>query len=66
MAESRFKVGQRVEKTSGYRYPGVFVAAFKTCAGHVRYVVEADVPGFEGMLHIFSEAQLGLRQGESK
>ena len=49
-----FKVGDLVRKRAGYEYPGIIVSVFTTRAGAVRYVVEADHPGFAGMLHIFN------------
>jgi hypothetical protein len=56
-----FNLGDRVQKRTGYQYPGIVVSVFTTRAGSVRYVVEADHPRFEGMLHIYSEDQLGPR-----
>ena len=53
-----FKVGDLVRKRVGYEYPGIIVSVFTTRAGAVRYVVEADHPGFAGMLHIFNGEQL--------
>jgi hypothetical protein len=52
---------QKVQKLSGYKYPGIIVAVFTTTEGRVRYVVEADHPDFRGMLHIFTDAQLEER-----
>ena len=60
MSES-FKVGDLVRKRAGYEYPGIIVSVFMTRAGAVRYVVEADHPGFAGMLHIFNGEQLEPR-----
>lgn len=51
-------VGTRVEKRSGYKWPGVIVASFATTAGHVRYVVECTVPEVAGALHIYSPDQI--------
>jgi hypothetical protein len=54
-----FTVGQRGDKVTGdYRFPGTVVSRFHTTTGKLRYVVELD--GY-GLLHIFSENQLGLR-----
>lgn len=53
-----FKQGDKVQKVSGYRYPGVVVAVFQTTAGAVRYVVESTVPECAGMLHIYNGSQL--------
>ena len=55
------KVGDLVRKRAGYEYPGIIVSLFTTRAGAVRYVVEADHPGFVGMLHIFNGDQLEPR-----
>lgn len=59
-----FQPRDRVAKVSGYPFPGVVAAAFLTLAGEVRYVVEADHPDFRGMLHIFSGAQIELRDAK--
>ncbi len=56
--QPKFYIGQLVQKVSGYRYPGVVIGICTTRAGAVRYVVEADHPSFEGMLHIFNADQL--------
>ena len=48
-------IGDPVHKTSGdYRFIGIIVAKFKKLSGQERVVVE----NFDGILHIFSEAQL--------
>lgn len=54
-------VGDHVEKTSGYLYPGIIVAKFETTAGEIRYVVECDVAVCRGMLHIYNGNQLKRR-----
>ncbi|MCP3475088.1 hypothetical protein NLM33_32720 [Bradyrhizobium sp. CCGUVB1N3] len=38
--ERRMKVGDRVEKIEGYRWPGVIVASFTNIKGEARVVVE--------------------------
>jgi len=48
----RFKPGQKVEESAGYRYPGIILGCLEI------YNVEADHPDFAGMVHIFSEHQL--------
>ena len=53
--------GDFVEKTSGYVFRGIIVSIFETTQGNVRYVVEADHPDSQGMLHIFDESQLKRR-----
>jgi hypothetical protein len=55
------KVGYLVRKRAGYEYPGIIVSVFTTRAGAARYVVEADHPGFVGMLHILNGDQLEPR-----
>ena len=58
------KVGDKVEKISGYKYPGIVVAKFTkldpaaTGAVQERFVVECTEPTVSGMLHIFREGQL--------
>jgi hypothetical protein len=50
------QVGYRVEKTGGdYRFAGEVRAVFTKRNGVVRYVVEND----DGILHIFSAANIG-------
>lgn len=53
-----FCTGDRVEKVTGYKFPGTVVAHFKKLNGDERYVVEMD--GY-GLLHIFNDSQLALR-----
>lgn len=54
-----FKIGSKVEKTSGYKWPGV-VAVFDTLTGERRLVVECTVPEIAGALHIYNEKQLTI------
>jgi hypothetical protein len=56
--EFEFKIGDKVEKTSGYKWPGVVVAVFDTLAGERRVVVECTTPEVAGALHIYNEKQL--------
>lgn len=56
-----FKVGDKVEKVSGYKWPGVVVSVFYTLAGDRRVVVECTVEEIKGALHIYNEQQLTLR-----
>jgi hypothetical protein len=58
---SKFKLGDKVRKITGYEYPGIVVSVFATRGGAARYVVEADHPAFAGMLHIYSAEQLEMR-----
>jgi len=53
-----FAVGDRVEKVSGYKWPGVVVSVFDTLSGERRLVVECTVPEIVGALHIYNENQL--------
>jgi hypothetical protein len=62
MGVNTFHVGDRVQKVSGYRYPGIIVSIFITTNKELRYVVEADSTEFQGMLHIFNKDQLELRE----
>lgn len=52
------KVGDRVQKIRGYRWPGIVVAVFDTLAGERRIVVECTVPDVAGALHIYNPEQV--------
>lgn len=56
----KFSIGDRVEKVSGYKFPGTVVAVFRTLRLEWRYVVEATGEDYQGMLHIFNGDQLEL------
>lgn len=56
----KFKVGDRVEKVSGYKWPGEVVSVFLTIAGKERVVVECTVPEVAGALHIYAPEQIEL------
>jgi hypothetical protein len=58
MTDFQFPPGTKVEKATGYQFPGVVVAAFRTLAGEERYVIECTVPEVKGMLHIYTPKQL--------
>ena len=58
--QEQFKVGDKVEKVSGYKWPGVVVSVFDTLSGERRLVVECTVPEIAGALHIYNEKQLTL------
>ena len=58
----RYPIATKVQKKTGYAYPGVIVAVFNKLNGEIRYVVECTIPEVEGMLHIFSEKDLELRE----
>lgn len=51
-------VGDRVDKISGYKWPGIVVSTFLTTHGQPRVVVECTVPEVAGALHIYSPDQL--------
>jgi hypothetical protein len=53
-----WKVGDRVQKATGYKWPGVVVSVFDTLGGKTRVVVECTVPEVAGALHIYSPEQL--------
>ena len=53
------EVGNKVEKVSGYRFPGVIVSKFNKLDGETeRFVVECTETSVCGMLHIFNGKQL--------
>jgi hypothetical protein len=55
---SKFKIGDKVHKPKGYKFPGIVVSVFTNTSGEIRIVAEMED---NGMLHIFSESQLELR-----
>jgi len=59
----KYSIGDRVQKISGYRWPGIVVAQFLTLDLKQRYVVECTVPEVAGALHIYSEDQLVSESG---
>lgn len=59
MSEFKFKIGDKVFKPKGYKFPGTVVSVFLTTAGEKRVVAELED---NGMLHIFAESQLELRE----
>ena len=52
------KLGDKVEKTKGYKWPGVIVADFQNYKGERRLVVECRHPDILGALHIYNPEQL--------
>ena len=58
MISYKFEIGDKVYKPKGYKFPGVVVSNFTPTSGEIRVVAELDD---NGMLHIFSESQLELR-----
>ncbi len=53
----KFRIGDKIYKPKGYRFPGTIVSVFQTTSGEIRYVAELED---NGMLHIFTESQLEL------
>jgi len=51
----KFKIGDKVYKPKGYKFPGIVVAVFKNTTSQTRIVAEFID---NGMLHIFTEEQL--------
>jgi hypothetical protein len=51
----KFKIGDKVYKPKGYKFPATIVSIFKTTGGDTRIVGEMN---YNGMLHIFNEKQL--------
>ena len=60
---NKFKVGDRVYKPKGCKFPGIIVAIFKNTKGQTRLVAEMID---NGMLHIFTEEQLELETNQEK
>jgi len=56
--DAQLKVGDKVEKVSGYKWPGIVVSVFDTLAGERRVVVECTTIEVAGALHIYNEKQL--------
>jgi len=56
------KIGDRVQKTKGYKFPGVIVADFTNYKGERRLVVEARHPDIIGCLHIYNPEQLEVTE----
>ena len=55
---AKFKVGDLVSKTKGYKFDSTIVAVFTNTKGQIRVVAEHQ----DGLLHIFNEEQLELRK----
>ena len=58
------RVGDKVQKRRGYRWPGEVRCVFTTIAGETRIVVECTVPEVAGALHIYAPDQLEPRSTE--
>jgi hypothetical protein len=59
-----FRVGDRVEKKKGYRWPGEVRSVFTNKAGVTRVVVECTVKAVAGALHIYAPEQLQRRKAK--
>ena len=57
MSNQKFKVGDKVCKTSGYHYFGVVKASYEVSPNQWRYDVMFDTIG---MLHIFGDQLMSL------
>lgn len=55
---SKLKIGDKIFKPKGYKFNGTVVSVFNTTSGDIRIVAEMDD---NGMLHIFNENQLEIR-----
>lgn len=55
---SKFNIGDKIYKPKGYKFNGTVVSVFNTTSGDIRIVAEMDD---NGMLHIFNENQLEIR-----
>jgi len=53
--ETKFKVGDKVHKPKGYKFPCTIVGVFETIGGETRVIGEMDE---YGLLHIFNENKL--------
>ena len=60
-----WKVGDRVQKATDYRWPGIVVSVFTTLAGKTRLVVECTDAEVAGALHIYSPEQLVAAERET-
>lgn len=58
----KFPLWALVQKTKGYKWPGIVVSQFLTTSGKERYVVECTVEGVKGALHVYSPEQLKSRK----
>ena len=56
---SKFKIGDRIYNPEGYSFDGIVVSVFENTKGQTRVVAELEN---NGMLHIFTEKQLELRE----
>ena len=59
----KFRIGDKAYKVKGYEFPCTIVSVFRTTTDKVRVVAEMDN---YGLLHIFNEDQLELRNKHEK
>lgn len=57
----KFKIGDKISKTKGYSFNGEVRSVFTTINGDTRVVAELTTENGLGMLHIFNESQLELK-----
>ncbi|WP_168160802.1 helix-turn-helix domain-containing protein [Weeksella sp. HMSC059D05] len=57
LEESKFRIGDKVYKPKGYKFPGEVRAIFTNTRNEIRIVAEMED---NGMLHIFNESQLKI------
>lgn len=55
--QAKFKIGDKVHKPKGHKFPGEVRAIFTNSKNEIRVVAEMED---NGMLHIFNESQLEL------
>lgn len=60
LRDEDLQIGDRVQKVSGYRWPGIIVSRFCTLGGKWRFVVECTAPDVAGALHIYNREQLQI------
>lgn len=58
-----FKIGQQVQKITGYKFPGVVIGIATKLDGRVLYLVECTAAGAEGVCHIYGESNLEVMTG---
>ena len=57
----KIRKGDHVEKTSGYRWPGIVVKRFRTHhTKQRRFIVECTAEACLGALHIYNKKQLNV------
>jgi len=64
MSDLEFKIGDKVQKRKGYRFPGVIIGHFQKLDGSIRYAVECVAHEAEGIIHIYSTKDLEERTND--